>query len=134
VQAVQKEINFSDNDDDKGLSWVNDEPDVDLSELIEAFAVKHKPIKKYLCTGIGLKLQHIDTLIAERTVNHFTSKVIPTLYMHDTVLIDNKHSIEFIDIMNTAFKEIIGEYTSVSVDIVSLTKMTTWYDTLMKYE
>ena len=116
VQAVQKEINFSHNDDDEGLSWVNDEPDVDLSELIEAFALRHKPIKEYLCTGIGLKLQHLDSLIAEKVVNHFTSKGIPTLCIHDSLLIDNKHSTELVNIMNTAFKEIISEYRHRDID------------------
>jgi hypothetical protein len=72
VQALQKKANFSDGE---GLSWVNDEPDDDLSELVEVFVIRHKPIKKHLCTGIKLKLQHIDLLIAERVVNHFTRRV-----------------------------------------------------------
>lgn len=53
---------------------------------------------------------------------------------HDSFLIDNRHSNELIALMNDAFTEIVEETTKTSIQIESLMKVTTYYDTLMKHD
>ena len=131
IKAVQFEVNYS---EDEELGWVKGNPDINLAEVIQAFTSKHEPIRKYLCAGVGLELQNLDSMVAESTINHFNQLGIPILCIHDSFLIENKHSNDLVQVMNYSFKDIISSHTSTSVDIEALVKLKTWYDTLMKYE
>jgi hypothetical protein len=130
LSAVQKELNFNPDE----YLWVKQSNDIDLSDLIDAFSEKHKPIKKHLYSKIGIQLQNVDSKIAETVINHFTKKGIPILCVHDSFLIDTKHSNELIQIMNDSFTDTVSGISTSSVDVESLMKLKTWYEVLIKYE
>lgn len=64
-------------------------PEVDIDALIEAFKAKHAPISKYFFSGIGINLQHLDSLITDRIVRTFTNKGLPLLTIHDSFICRN---------------------------------------------
>jgi hypothetical protein len=70
MKAVRKEINYSDNKDDEGLSWVNDKPEVVSSKLIEAFAAKEDEshfLKRIKNSPRKIVVGGVTGIIAERS-------------------------------------------------------------------
>ena len=47
-----------------------------IKKMLEHWLTVHQPIAKYLCSGIGLKLMYKDSCIAEKVIQHFTSRGI----------------------------------------------------------
>lgn len=103
-KAVQQEINFNQDE----FSWVKSSG-IKLGEIIDAFAVKHELISKYLFSGSGVRLQNLDSMIAEKVINHFTRQKIPVLCVHDSFLIQGNKGTELQSVMNTAFIESLRE-------------------------
>ena len=60
-----------------GLKWAQ------VSDAIIAF---HQPIKHHLYKGVGLRLQRLDSDIAEKVMLHFAQKNIAILPLHDSFL------------------------------------------------
>tara|TARA_Y100000593_G_scaffold83282_1_gene156827 strand:- start:2934 stop:4430 length:1497 start_codon:yes stop_codon:yes gene_type:complete len=88
-KSVQFEINMKRQEE---FGWVKKEK-LDLEKLIEDFADYHKPIRQYFYSGKGVSLQYIDSLVAEKLINHFTKLNIPILCIHDSFIIQNKYAI-----------------------------------------
>lgn len=103
-QAVQKEINF--NPDEFG--WVKNEG-INLSDIIDTFANKHSPIKEYFFSGSGIRLQNIDSIIAEKVINHFTQKDVAVLCIHDSFVIPADKADRLKLVMENAFNEALHE-------------------------
>lgn len=61
--------------------------DKDLYPLVEKFKKVHKPIAKYLTSGVGVELQNIDSKITERLLNSFVKEEIPILPVHDSFVV-----------------------------------------------
>lgn len=75
--------------------------------LIDKIEQKHEAISKsFYNPGFGLHLQHLDSWIAERIINHFTNKGIACLPIHDSLLIAKKYEAELRAVMEDAFYEI----------------------------
>jgi hypothetical protein len=89
IQAINKVVNITKKEQ---YLWVKKNK-VDIEKLINDFADHHKPIKKYFFSGKGVDLQYIDSLIAEKIINHFTELDIPVLCLHDSFIIQTQHSI-----------------------------------------
>ena len=86
LSALRKEINF----DNDTYGWVREE-NVSLEGLIDAFADRHKPIEKYFFSNAGIRLQKLDSDIAEYIINWFTRADIPILCIHDSFVINPAH-------------------------------------------
>lgn len=82
-----------------GLTWR------ETSEAIMAF---HKPIAHHFYSGAGLRLQRIDSDIAEKILLHFTSKGIPILPLHDSFLMHHGYESSLEPIMVDVFEEVVG--------------------------
>ena len=82
-----------------GLKWR------DISEAITTF---HKPIAHHFYSGVGLRLQRMDSDIAEKVMVHFAKYNIAILPLHDSFLIHHGYEHELRDEMDKAFKDVVG--------------------------
>jgi hypothetical protein len=82
-----------------GLKWV------EVSEAIIAF---HEPIAHHFYTGVGLRLQRLDSDIAEKVLLHFAEKEIAVLPLHDSFLMHQGYETWLEPVMKTAFEEVVG--------------------------
>ena len=82
-----------------GLKWR------DVSEAIMAF---HAPIAQHFYTGVGLRLQRIDSDIAEKVMLAFIAMDAPILPLHDSFLVHNGYESELPSVMNAASVDVIG--------------------------
>ena len=99
-QAVQKEINFNPVE----FGWVKNEG-LNISNIIDIFANKHSAINKYFFSGSGIRLQKIDSIIAEKVINHYTQEGEAVLCIHDSFLIAANKFIDLQLVMAKAFNE-----------------------------
>ena len=78
---------------------------LDGRELLRIITNTHKRIEKYFNTGIGVKLQFIDSKIAERILKHFTKKKIVCLCIHDSFIVEGQYLDELIEVMKREYKK-----------------------------
>jgi len=104
IQAINKEINF--NSDEFG--WVAEDK-LDLGELIDAFVKEHSALEDDFFSGKGVQLQKLDSVIAEKIINHFTAKDIPVLCVHDSFVIAVDKADELKMIMEKSYVEALVE-------------------------
>lgn len=62
-----------------------------LKKYCNSFIEAHKEIKSKFYSGLGVKLQNIDSNISSRILKHFTSKGILVLCIHDSFIIDKRY-------------------------------------------
>ena len=82
-----------------GLKW---------SEISDAIKEFHKPIAHHFYTGVGLRLQRIDSDIAERVLLHFASMGRPILPLHDSFMMHYGDEDLLAPVMQHAFEEVVG--------------------------
>lgn len=105
IQAINKDVNF--NPDDYG--WVREE-EVDIGLLVDALTAKHPLIaEQFFFKNQGIELQNLDSMIAERIVNHFTGQNIPVLCVHDSFVIQANMAEELNAVMAQSFLEAFSE-------------------------
>ena len=83
-----------------GLKWAQ------VSEAIIAF---HQPIKHHFYTGVGLRLQRLDSDVAEKVMLHFAQSYIAILPLHDSFLMHDGHENSLKKVMRDAFENVISE-------------------------
>ncbi|OQY70294.1 MAG: hypothetical protein B6D44_16090 [Ignavibacteriales bacterium UTCHB2] len=97
--------------------YLNEEPEIknivygaglNGRELARIITNTHKRIEKYFNTGIGVKLQFIDSKIAERILKQFTKKKVVCLCVHDSFIVEEQYLDELIEIMKREYKREIG--------------------------
>jgi hypothetical protein len=106
-------------------------PDQILNVLL-AIKTKHSRIAQYITSGYGVKLQYIDSCIADKVTTYFTKLNIPILTVHDSFICTQLDEMVLLDIMKTAY---ISELSKL-VDINYISEVDEiWYDTgLVKVE
>ena len=60
---------------------------------------KHHAIADAFYSGQGLRLQYIDSQLAERVMLHFANKGVPVLPVHDSFIIAAQHQQELVTVM-----------------------------------
>ena len=77
----------------KAIQAVNSETDrairgrlgIPMWELLRRFAEFHAPIRPHFCSGIGIRLQYIDSLITENVIDWMVLREgVPVLPVHDS--------------------------------------------------
>ena len=63
-----------------------------------------------ICTDKGVELMNIDGRITAKVINHFTSKGIPILSVHDSYITQHHHSGELRSVMNKVVTEELNGY------------------------
>lgn len=81
---------------------------LDGIELMKMIQRTHKPIEKYFNTGIGVKLQFIDSNIAEAILKHFMNKNVVCLCIHDSFIVEGKYKDELEGLMKQEYKKELG--------------------------
>ena len=82
-----------------GLKW---------SEVSDAITNFHNPIAHHFYTGVGLRLQRIDSDIAEIVMLRFTKMGYGILPLHDSFLMHHGFENELPSIMEEAFEQVEG--------------------------
>ena len=59
-------------------------------------------------TAQGLRLQYIDSQLAERVMLHFAKKGVPVLPVHDSFITAAQHQHELVAVMKRVFGERFG--------------------------
>jgi hypothetical protein len=68
----------------------------------------HEPIAHHFYTGVGLRLQRLDSDIAEKVLLHFAQSKIAILPLHDSFLMHHGYETSLEPVMRAAFEEVIG--------------------------
>tara|TARA_B110000093_G_scaffold158045_1_gene176767 strand:+ start:863 stop:1198 length:336 start_codon:yes stop_codon:yes gene_type:complete len=71
-----------------------------LRLVLKAFNKQHPAMAGSMCTAKGAELIKIDGRITPDVIDHFTSKHVPVLTIHDSYIISDKHSAELRTIIN----------------------------------
>ena len=95
IKAVQHEINMN------RSAFPDKSPD--LKEAYQEFKVYHSDIADMFCSQYGLKLQKLDSVIAESVVNVMTKEGIPVLVIHDSFVCSKKEEGFLYDVMIAAY-------------------------------
>jgi len=83
-------------------------------KLIKQFKDYHSPIKEYLFSGIGIRLQNYDSEIMLNILNQLTKNKIPALSVHDEVIVPKNYEEKASEIMISEYEKIMGYLTTVS--------------------
>ena len=104
------------NIDEIGMTW---------KELRQAILNAHKPIKDLFFTGLGNKLQFIDSVIAEKIMLQFAKMDYPTLPIHDSFIMHHafgndgsKEQSELEEAMRRAFHDRFHRDIGISRELV----------------
>ena len=88
-------------------------------ELSEAIMHTHKPIANKFYTGQGLRLQKIDSDIAEYVMLHFKNQRMPVLPLHDSFIIRLGYEETIETAMQRAFKKFVGAEIKIKEKVMS---------------
>lgn len=92
---------------DFGLTW---------KEIVNAILEFHHPISDFFFSGIGSRLQRIDSEIAEQTMLHFAKNNIPMLPIHDSFIMHAAYESELREVMNRSFVQVTGFNGKVEIE------------------
>ena len=81
----------------------------EIHQAIEAFEQLHAPITRYFYSGVGLQLQRIDSMIAEKVISLFIREGLPVLCIHDSFICTTRDSNHLEDVIKSAMQETIRE-------------------------
>jgi hypothetical protein len=79
---------------DFGLKW---------REISDAIMAYHQPIAHHFYTGVGRRLQQMDSSIAERVLIQFARYGIPVLPVHDSFVVQEDYELVLRVVMNDEF-------------------------------
>lgn len=103
VQAIRYKINQRGNEDLKALAEAEA---VDLEKVVDAIPKAHPILEKYIGTGIGIKLQNLDSQIATTVIGKMMDEGALVLCLHDSFIARWDDSIKLERIMEEAYKEL----------------------------
>ncbi|RYY22693.1 MAG: hypothetical protein EOP62_22565 [Sphingomonadales bacterium] len=89
-----------------GMTW---------KQFVDRVLEHFRPLQRFICSGEGIKLQRIDSDIAEMVMLAFVRFGIPILPMHDSFLVPAQHEHLLIDTMKSAFLDKISFSCEVKV-------------------
>jgi len=87
--------------------------DKSIISTIDKFKDQHKPIAGYLNTGIGLKLQNLDSRVAENVLKTMTKEMIPCLPVHDSFIVPAKNEEFLKEVMIESYRKVMKGFTPV---------------------
>lgn len=75
-----------------------------INALLDAIEVRHRPIRRAFYSDAGIRLQRIDSGMAESVVLNLVRQGIPTLPVHDSFITEKQHSNRLEEVMDKALK------------------------------
>lgn len=76
--------------------------------LKEKILKQHAPIAHRFNSGYGLRLQHLDSVIANEVMQRLLAKNIAVLPVHDSFIVDYRYGVELQNTILTVYEEIYG--------------------------
>ncbi len=92
----------------KGLSPFRGKFNMEWKDFRKAIIDHHPQIEDKFYTGLGLKLQCLDSSIAEAVLLHFTNQGIACLPIHDSFIVSKEHGEELKTVMKDKSIEVAG--------------------------
>ncbi len=90
-------------------------------KLIAAMKERHKPVAKYFHSGLGLKLQYLDSEMAEYVLRVMTvQKGIPCLPIHDSFIVPAGQVKNLMRTMKAAYEKFVGRASATVCSIKSV--------------
>lgn len=89
-----------------------------LQSALSALKDMHAPIARHFCTGVGLRLQNVDSRIAERVMHELLDQGIVSLCEHDSFLVAVSHVEELRRAMFNASVAVCGVPVAVDAKYV----------------
>jgi hypothetical protein len=59
---------------------------------LDLLKLKHHIIQDYIASGKGIALQYYDSLVIEQLIDHFASRNIPILTIHDSIVCETQYA------------------------------------------
>lgn len=82
----------------------------DVNKIIDKFKKYHSPIADYLYSGKSGELQNIDSRIINDIMIYFADKNIPTIPIHDSIIIEEQYEAALREQMMEVYKKHVGFY------------------------
>jgi hypothetical protein len=114
VKGVMYDINMNQEE----FGWVREE-EIEIGEVIERFANLHKPIRNYFFSNYGVKLQKIDSMMAEHIINEMTKEDLPVLCVHDSFIVESRNGEKLKGLMEKAFMMILSTLTNLDDNTIA---------------
>jgi len=89
-----------------------------LKEVIEAFESRHPKIAKHLASGIGTRLQKVDSEMAEYVINRMTEGGHPVLSVHDSFLCEEPFYPTLEKYVREGFASVINKHIHELVNVL----------------
>jgi hypothetical protein len=81
-----------------------------LKELVISFKKEHPDVKDAFYAGVGTGLQQIDSNIMEEILMHLISSNIPTIPIHDSIIIPHKDKNQALEVMNEVYAKHMNKF------------------------
>ena len=107
MQAIREEITQL----TEKMGFVPPGPKTILENLKQA----HSPIKKYFCTGYGVRLQYLDSSIAEQIMLSLAEEDICCLCIHDSFIVAKEHKALLHELMMNKFAKLFNFRPRISI-------------------
>lgn len=76
--------------------------------MMDDFKARHAPIQEFLFSGAGIDLQNTDSRIMEKIMMRLHEDRILALPIHDSAIVEEKHSARLQKIMFQVYEEEMG--------------------------
>jgi hypothetical protein len=86
-----------------------------IHRTVEALAERHAPIRDFFFSDAGVRLQRLDSTIAEIIAEHFIERGLPLLILHDGFLTVESALPELRDVMVRAYGLVVGTRRPIAV-------------------
>jgi len=80
-----------------------------LVAMVEAIKAKHPEIQRRMGTGAGIKLQYLDSYLAEQILLNLADKNIPAIPIHDSFLVESRYAGVLESAMQDEYKRVLKE-------------------------
>jgi len=77
------------------------------NDLYKQLEQRHPKIRQYFGTGEGIKLQYVDSKIAEIVMLELSERRIVALPVHDSFIVRRSHMVDLNPIMRKAFEKVV---------------------------
>jgi hypothetical protein len=83
-------------------------PDEYIEYMVARFDGFHDLISRYFCLDIGLKLQHLDSLITSDILDYLLDRGIAVLPIHDSYIVAEPYEDELYEVMREKYRDHTG--------------------------
>ena len=84
-----------------------------ILHCLDKFKKVHYPIAKYLNTGVGLRLQNLDSRITDIILKAMTNNKIPCLPVHDSYIVKERHKDFLSEVMKESYEQIMKGFSPI---------------------